>query len=66
MNAIETLRMFADGQMSLHDIRALMISMGHSQEDFVNALSEVSTAGSWRVGKATKDELYSEIYLRTT
>lgn len=65
MDTIDTLRMFCDGRMSMHDIRALMLSMGHSLPDFVSAV-EVLTAEpdhSIRFGAYERDEYYAEMYL---
>lgn len=67
MDTIEVMRLFSDGRMSLHDTRALMFSMGHSQEDFTAALLTLaSEAGSSiRVGAYQKDEWQAELFLRT-
>lgn len=65
MNTLETLRLFSDGRMSVHDTRALMLSMGHSQEDFADALVVLSAepTSSIRVGKYQKEEYQAELYL---
>lgn len=68
MNAVEAMRLFSDGQTSMHDLRALIVSMGHSEEDFVEALSVLCAepAAQWRVQRARDEELHSEIFLRVS
>ena len=65
MNTIDTLRLFCDGQMSAHDIRALMESMGHSREDFAEAFTTLfeEPGSTLRVGKYRKGEYFAELYL---
>lgn len=66
MNAVDTFRMFADGAMSVHDIYALMISMGHSREDCVNAFNTVTSepGTTIRFSKAVRDEYQAEIFVK--
>lgn len=67
MNTIDTLRMFSDGRMSAHDARALMMSMGHSAQDFAEAFTALaSEAGSSiRVSKWDKEEVQADLFLTT-
>lgn len=65
MNTVDVMRLFTDGRMSLHDARALMLSMGHTQEDFTAALLELLPEGSIRVSSYERDELHAELFLRT-
>lgn len=66
MNTIDAMRLFCDGNTSMHDIRALMLSMGHSNEDFVAAFARLINEpdAQIRFRAAQRDELYSEFYLR--
>lgn len=66
MDATQTLRLFSDGRMSLHDARDLMFSMGHSQDDFTAALLALAdeAGSSIRVGAYQKEEWQAEVYLR--
>lgn len=65
MNAVETMRLFSDGRMSLLDTRALMDSMGFSREEFVQALFALINEGgvNVRVGAYHKGEMQAELYL---
>jgi hypothetical protein len=65
MNTVETMRLFCDGAMSIHDIYALLMSMGHSHQDCVNAFGVLQAEpGSYlRVGAYHKEELQAELYL---
>jgi len=65
MNTIDTMRVFSDGRMSAHDVRALLVSMGHSKEDCAEAFGQLvnEPGASVRVGAYQKGEFYAEIYL---
>jgi len=65
MNTIEAMRLFSDGRMSFHDIRSLLMSMGHSRQDCADAFVALfdEPGSSLRVGSYVKGELYAEIYL---
>lgn len=65
MDALSTVRMFCDGQMSLFDIRALVESMGVTREEFTAAVTTLSAEedSSMRVGRYQKGELQAELYL---
>lgn len=63
METLEAVRLFADGRMSMHDIRDLLVSMGHSREAIAQAFVTLSGAGSIRVGRAERDEYHAELYL---
>ena len=63
MNTIDAMRLFCDGQTSVHDIRALILSMGHSEEEFVAAFAEILSDAEVRFRRPTKEEFYSEFYL---
>lgn len=65
MNTIDTLRLFSDGRMSAHDTRALMLSMGHTQEDFAEAFATLAeeAGSSIRVNRYQSEELQAELYL---
>ena len=65
MNTIDTLRMFSDGRMSAHDARALMVSMGHSAEEFAAAFVALSeeAGSSIRVSRWERDEMQADLFL---
>ena len=65
MDTITTLRLFSDGRMSVHDTRALMVSMGHTSEDFAEAFAELAgeEGASIRVGGYQSGESQAELYL---
>jgi hypothetical protein len=65
MDTISAVRLFSDGRMSMHDTRALLMSMGHSAEDCARAfVSVIGLPGtSVRVGAYQKEEMQAELYL---
>jgi hypothetical protein len=65
METIDAMRPFCDGSTSAHDLRSLMVSMGHSPEDFADAFAALSSlpGSSIRVGRYEKGEYHAEIYL---
>lgn len=65
MDTIEAMRLFADGNTSMHDMRSLLVSMGHSAEDIAQSFTALSSeeGSSIRVGRYQKGEHYAEIYL---
>ena len=65
MNAVETMRLFSDGRTSLHDLRALMESMGFTRQDFADALGTLmdEPGSDLRVGAYHKGEWQAELYL---
>lgn len=65
MDALDRLRLFSDGRTSAHDARALLMSMGHTQEEFAEAFATLSEmAGtSIRVSRATMGEMQADIFL---
>lgn len=63
MNTIDTLRLFSDGRTSAHDARALLMSMGHTQEEFAEAFATLAEAGSIRISRATVDEMQADLFL---
>lgn len=68
MDTISVVRLFCDGAMSVQDVKALVLSMGHSEQDFVHAFDTlVQEPGSnIRVQKPRKDELRQEFFLTVT
>lgn len=68
MDTISVVRLFCDGAMSIQDVKALVLSMGHSEQEFVHAydalLQEPGT--SIRVQRPRKDELRQEYFLTAT
>lgn len=66
MNTLEAMRLFADGNTSMHDMRSLLLSMGHSAEDIAQSFATLAAEpGSIvRVGRYQKGEYHAEIYLR--
>ena len=65
LNAVDALRLFCDGRTSMHDARALLMSIGHSRQDFADAFGVLSTepGAILRVGSPQRDEMHAEIYL---
>lgn len=65
MDTLKAMRPFCDGNISVHNLYALLESMGHSYEDCVAAFSTlVSEPGSTiRIGSYQKGEYHAEIYL---
>lgn len=65
MDTVDAVRLFSDGRMSMHDTRALLMSMGHSAEDCARAFVEVigDSMTNVRVGAYQKDEWHAELYL---
>lgn len=65
MDTITTLRLFSDGRMSAHDTRALMLSMGHTREEFAEAFTELAEeeGSRIRIGGYQSGELQAELYL---
>ena len=65
MNTIDTMRLFCDGRTSVHDVYALLESMGHSRVDCVEAFAILSMqpGRSIRVGSYQKGEMQAELYL---
>lgn len=65
MTTIELLRLFSDGRTSAHDARALLMSMGHTREDFAEAFAELAgeDGASIRVGGYQSGEMQAELYL---
>jgi hypothetical protein len=65
MDTISAMRLFSDGSMSMHDTRALLMSMGHSAEDCARAFVTLTgePGSSIRVGAYQKQELQAELYL---
>lgn len=65
METIDAVRMFCDGRMSLHDVRSLVVSMGHTAESFVAAVNQLSSeeGSSIRVGSFQRGEYQAELYL---
>ena len=49
--------------MSMHDIRDLLVSMGHEREAIAEAFVTLSATGSIRVGRAERGEYQAELYL---
>lgn len=66
MNTIDTLRLFSDGRTSAHDARALLVSMGHSAEEFAEAFATLAEeAGSTiRISRPHVEEMQADLYLR--
>lgn len=66
MNIIDRLRLFSDGQTSAHDARALLMSMGHTQEEFAEAFADLAAqaGSSIRISKVTMGEMQADIFLR--
>ena len=65
MDTIEAMRPFCDGNTSFHDMRSLLISMGHSTEDIRDAFYELVSQpeNTLRVGRYQKGEYHAEVYL---
>lgn len=65
MDTINTVRMFCDGQMSVHDVRALVLSMGHSESDFVSAIGTLlaEDGAAMRISRYQKEEYQADLYL---
>jgi len=65
LNTLDAMRLFCDGQMSIFDIRSILMSIGHSRQDCADAFSVLhSEPGStMRFGKYVKDEWQAEIFL---
>lgn len=65
MSTIEAMRMFCDGRMSQYDVRALLMSMGHSFEDCTAAFVALSgeAGGSIRFSPYHKGEYQADIFL---
>jgi hypothetical protein len=64
LSTLESVRLFSDGRMSLHDIRALLESIGHNRIDFAAAVITLLDEGATlRVGSYQRDELHAELYL---
>ena len=63
MDALDRLRLFSDGRTSAHDARALLMSMGHTQEEFAEAFATLAEAGSIRISRPTIDEMQADLFL---
>ena len=65
MNALDTLRLFSDGRMSAFDARALMLSMGHTREEFAEAFATLAgeAGSSIRISRPQVDELQADLFL---
>jgi len=64
LNTVDALRLFADGQTSMHDARSILMSLGHSRQDFADAVGVLVEEGAVvRFSNYRKGELYAEMYL---
>ena len=68
MDTISVVRLFCDGTTSMQDVKALVLSMGHSEQDFVDAFNVLSQepGSDIRFQRPRKDELRQEFFLTTT